>query len=243
MNDSEFECPHCGTMVYIEATRCPNCGLSFYPLDDEDEEDAHDIAGEGGASAWLGEAGAAIATILAGSLVSWAIAFGVHFTLSRLFSAQSITFTGKAVLFVSAPIGALAGGYVSGGIARQRPTLYGLAVGMLSIGNAILLETYWRAVTLQSLLEPGALLNWALILLAGLAGAKIAVDRHKQHILEELFFPAQSAEELYQDLYAKVGHDHEIVERLVEFERRKTPEATRTTLLKNAIRRWERDNR
>jgi hypothetical protein len=50
-------------------------------------------------------------------------------------------------------------------------------------------------------------------------------------------------EDLYQNLLAKVMHDREIVERLIEYERRYTPNASREELLRGAIIRWERDNR
>ncbi len=60
---------------------------------------------------------------------------------------------------------------------------------------------------------------------------------------EELFgaFSQQQAE-LYDDLLRKVGGEAATVERLVEFERQQAPGATRTELLRNAIRRWEHDN-
>ncbi len=48
---------------------------------------------------------------------------------------------------------------------------------------------------------------------------------------------------LYNDLLLKVGGDPQAVERLVEFERQLLPRATRTEWLRNAIARWERDNR
>ena len=50
-------------------------------------------------------------------------------------------------------------------------------------------------------------------------------------------------EELYQDLYAKAGHDAEVVERLIEHERRQSPHADRKELIQRAIDRWLRDNR
>jgi hypothetical protein len=32
--ESDIECPHCGAMAPAELTRCPRCGLSFYPEDE-----------------------------------------------------------------------------------------------------------------------------------------------------------------------------------------------------------------
>ena len=49
-------------------------------------------------------------------------------------------------------------------------------------------------------------------------------------------------ENLYMDLYTKVGHDVERVERLIENERKRSPHASRMYLIQRAIDRWLRDN-
>ena len=56
--------------------------------------------------------------------------------------------------------------------------------------------------------------------------------------------PPTSPEEkdLYMDLYTKVGHDIELVERLIEYERKRSPHASRIYLIQRAIDRWLRDN-
>lgn len=60
---------------------------------------------------------------------------------------------------------------------------------------------------------------------------------------EELFGAfLQQQSDLYDDLLRKVGGDPAAVERLVEFERQRQPDANRTVLLRNAIQRWEHDN-
>ena len=38
MFDNEIECPRCGETVYHELTRCPECGLNYYPFDDQEQE-------------------------------------------------------------------------------------------------------------------------------------------------------------------------------------------------------------
>ena len=48
---------------------------------------------------------------------------------------------------------------------------------------------------------------------------------------------------LFNDLLHKVGGDRSAVERLIEYERRQKPNATRLTCLQNAISRWEHENR
>jgi hypothetical protein len=60
---------------------------------------------------------------------------------------------------------------------------------------------------------------------------------------EEVFGDSLDQAFLYNDLLHKVGGDGEIVERLIAFESRRSPDGNRITWLKNAIRRWERDNR
>ena len=61
---------------------------------------------------------------------------------------------------------------------------------------------------------------------------------------EELFGAfIQQQSDLYDELLLKAGGDPAVVERLVEFERSQSPGANRTVCLRNAIRRWEHDNR
>ena len=36
--DDEIECANCGAYVYIELTRCPNCGVSLYEPEDTEEK-------------------------------------------------------------------------------------------------------------------------------------------------------------------------------------------------------------
>lgn len=66
--------------------------------------------------------------------------------------------------------------------------------------------------------------------------------RGKPHVAEELFSGALMEAALFDDLLKKVGGDRTVVERLIEFEHRQKPSATRLTCLQNAIQRWEREN-
>lgn len=54
--------------------------------------------------------------------------------------------------------------------------------------------------------------------------------------------PGQEAD-LYEELLTKVGRDHGIADRLIEFERKKAPTAGRAEWIRRAIERWLRDNR
>jgi hypothetical protein len=65
----------------------------------------------------------------------------------------------------------------------------------------------------------------------------------KPYSAEEVFGDALDQAFYYQDLLAKVGGDNAAVERLVRFEKELKPNGNRILWLKNAIQRWERDNR
>jgi hypothetical protein len=60
---------------------------------------------------------------------------------------------------------------------------------------------------------------------------------------EDLFSGAMQEAILFDDLLRKVGGDRSVVDRLIEYERRKNPGATRLACLQNAIQRWEQENR
>ena len=67
--------------------------------------------------------------------------------------------------------------------------------------------------------------------------------RGENHPAEELFTGAMREAILFDDLLRKVGGDRSTVERLIEYERQKRPNATRLTCLQNAISHWEQENR
>lgn len=67
--------------------------------------------------------------------------------------------------------------------------------------------------------------------------------RREPHPAEELFTGAMREAILFDDLLRKVGGDRSKVERLIEYERKQRPNATRLTCLQNAISRWEQENR
>ena len=67
--------------------------------------------------------------------------------------------------------------------------------------------------------------------------------RGEPHPAEELFTGALREAALFDDLLRKVGGDRSVVERLIAYERGQKPNATRSTHLQNAIRRWQQENR
>jgi len=67
--------------------------------------------------------------------------------------------------------------------------------------------------------------------------------RKEHHPAEELFLGAIREAMLFDDLLRKVGGDRSVVERLIDYERKQKPNATRLICLQNAISRWEHENR
>lgn len=65
----------------------------------------------------------------------------------------------------------------------------------------------------------------------------------KPYTAEEVFGNPLEQALLYDDLLRKVGGDEFVVERLIALEKKESPNGTRTVWIKNAIQRWERDNR
>ena len=54
---------------------------------------------------------------------------------------------------------------------------------------------------------------------------------------------SRKEKQLYQKLLQRSRGDRQLVERLIEYERRRSPDSSRIDLLQSAIYRWQRDNR
>jgi hypothetical protein len=65
----------------------------------------------------------------------------------------------------------------------------------------------------------------------------------KPYPAELLFGTSIDQAGLFNDLLIKVGGDRATVERLIDFERQRSPQGNRILWLRNAIQRWEQDNR
>jgi hypothetical protein len=236
MEENEFECPRCGERVYYELGRCPNCGLNFYNPEDEPDD---------WRQRWSGPQrvpGISLIAIAAGWAISGMVAVLAYIALNQVFRAGLKGQPGWIFIMGSTALGSFVGAYLAGRISSYRPILQGLIVGGLNLGFVILLDAYNRNLVIGNIIRWQTLVAWGLTALAGLAGGRL-ISWQEMRGIERLFFPEDREEELYQDLLAKVGYDREIVERLVEYERKRDPGAPRTVLLKNAIERWERDNR
>jgi hypothetical protein len=234
MDDNTFECPKCGAKIYPEMTRCPQCGQNMYP---EDEESL------------LNEAGYATAgwsTTLGGVLVGWMIAAGIalilNFVVATFVSPSMLGGLGKSILVLAGLVGALVGGYVCAGVARQHPKLLGGVVGAITLPVLVLLATHWMEVTAGFLFSPTVLLAGLLTILAGLLGGWLNA-RFSQISDGKEKSPVHGWEDLlYQDLLHKVRFNRSTADRLIAYERKQDPQASRLKLIQNAIERWERDN-
>jgi hypothetical protein len=235
MNETEINiiCPRCGAKVYYELNQCPQCGLDFYPEQEEIISDKEDYS-----PAWLHS----LKGIIPGWMVAGIIVFLFHYLLAQFFTPNSLNLTGSIILFLAGPLGAFAGGYTVSAIVRRQEIIHALAIFLSTVIVVILLDTHWWDVSVSFLLLPLSVINWLVILVSAIGGA--------------LFYPALQRggikwphwsngedKRLYQDLVIKARYDHDRVERLIEYERRRTPSASRKELIKSAIDRWERDNR
>lgn len=230
-NVGEMECPNCGERVYEEVLVCPRCGLHFYP-DEESSPEVYETPSSNKAFSF--------SAILAGWVVSAGIAFLINYAASRIWSPQALSPGGQFLVSAAAPVGALAGGYLAAVLAREKVFIHGLAVALPSLLSAILLETFWFDPFSQPL-RPATVFNWIALLLAGVLGAWIwsrtnAIRRFPS-------WPKPGQQRLYNDLLPLVRHDINTAERLIDYERRRIPNATREQLIKNAIDRLNRDRR
>lgn len=66
---------------------------------------------------------------------------------------------------------------------------------------------------------------------------------NKPYSAEDVFGNSLDPKGLYDDLLRRTGGNKEAVDGLIEFERRLSPDSTRLAWIRNAIQRWERDNR
>jgi hypothetical protein len=235
MDDNTFECPQCGAAVYPEMTRCPSCGHNMYPEDEQLLPVAADSE--------ISKIGSAVGSILVGLLITSAIALIFHFIVASFSTPQSLGVIGAVILFLGGPVGALAGGYVSGGMTPDRAVLFGGMIGLLSLPLLLLFTTHWVEVTASFLINPIVLGSGVATILAGIAGGwlhiKLSVDTSWKERLQ-----VRGWEDLlYQDLLRKVRFNGSAADRLIEYERKQNPNASRLKLIQNAIERWERDNR
>ena len=236
MDDDTYECPQCGARVYPEMTRCPQCGHNMYP---EDEEGSGVLESQSEAGGW----GSLLGSLFVGWITAAGIALVVHFIIASFAAPGMLGTAGTLFLLLGGPLGALAGGYLCSSIGKQRPLLLGALVGVLAIPVLLLLATHWVQVTLAVVFSPLMLVEWVLTVLAGVAGGWLSTIMGASSQWQERWKMRSWEDFLYQDLLRKVRFNGSAADRLIEYERRQDPQATRFKLIQNAIERWERDNR
>ena len=230
---SDLECPHCGATFSYELTRCPNCGVNLYFPEEEDGEFSQAFTS-------FVDSFRLPLGILPGWIVAIVLSFSLYLPIRFTFTAPQSQYVVYAIVVACVAVGTFAGGFLAVRVAKEHFILDALLVGLAGIGIVIVILLHeWGTV----LPFPSVTLGWLLILGAGYGGAKIAEKALQKVTVETLFVVPPTVENLYQDLFIKVGYDHEVAKRLIEYERQRTPHATRSQLIRSAVQRWERDNR
>jgi hypothetical protein len=235
MDDNTFECPNCGSVIYPEFTRCPQCGQNMYP-----EENTTTFPDEEATTLTWGKT---LGIVLIGWLVAAGIATVVHFVYAELVTPAQLGNFGKTILLLAGPFGALVGGYICAGLARRNVKILGGLVGLLTLPVLVLLATHWVRAKFSLLFHPWILGVGILIIIAGVCGGWIYEKTSLNVEWQEKRKIRGWEDLLYQDLLRKVRFNGSAADRLIEYERRQDPQASRLKLIQSAIERWERDNR
>jgi predicted RNA-binding Zn-ribbon protein involved in translation (DUF1610 family) len=235
MDDNTFECPNCGAKIYPEMTRCPQCGQNMYPEDEVSRPSNVGLTVAG----W----GSTLGFLLIGWMIACGIALILHFIIASFFSPSMLGGLGKAVLFLAGPVGALVGGYVSASLAKLYPKLLGGLVGAFTLPVLALFSTHWVQVNLSLLITPWMLLAGLVTILAGVGGGWMNVKSSGNADWKEKWQVRGWEDLLYQDLLRKVRFNGSAADRLIDYEHKQDPLASRLKQIQNALERWERDNR
>jgi hypothetical protein len=204
-----------------------------------DENDPAQAVAERPAPGWL--------AILGPLLIGWMIAAGiatlVHFIVAAFARPYMLPGWGEAILLAAGPLGALVGAFVCTGLTRKRYLLMGGLTGVLTLPAVVLLATYWVMVDLSVLFSLTSIVMGFSTVIAGVVGGWLNQRFGPESRAQEEFRVHGWEDLLYQDLLRKVRFNRHAAERLVEYERKQDPAASRLKLIENAIERWERDNR
>jgi uncharacterized protein YneF (UPF0154 family) len=234
-HSNQIECAHCGTSFYYELNECPNCGINVYFPDDEDNP-----AETSELFTHLVKVFRLPFAVLVGWVVTVGVGFSIYLPIRFAFTAPHSSLMIYAWIILSLSLGAFAGGFAFARIVQKAINVGSVLISIAGIAIAIMMSlSEWGIVLPLSL---GTLVGWVLIVVASFWGAYIADKMMKEVLIDDLFSQAVKHTGFYENLLAKVGHDHAVVERLIEHERQRAPKATRSELIQNAISRWERDN-
>jgi hypothetical protein len=207
----------------------------MYPEDEQDSE----VDGEASSAGWVSGLGA----VLIGWLIAVGIALLLHFVIASFISPAMLGIFSKLILLLAGPLGVVAGSYVVAGIDHHHTRWLGGVVGILTLPILILLATHWVEVNLQFILNLWVILAGLLTILAGILGSWLHYKFSQDTVWKERWQVRGWEDLLYQDLLRKVRFNGSAADRLIEYERKQDPQASRLKLIQNAIERWEHDNR
>ena len=238
LEPNQIECTNCGEPFDLALTRCPHCDMVIYPLEGDEQqwEDSQDQR----APTKIGLLAHAVGLVIAGGLTAIMISMLSYIFIRNLVITQESPIAIIIAISSCMLLGSLVGGYLAGRFARTRFVQHGIYVGVVNlfISLPLIAREFGSVESYLWLLPIGGL-----SLAAGYAGARLALRHMREELVNELFTPVLDQADLYSELLEKVRFDHQTAERLIEYERQRTPEAGRATLIQSAIRRWERDNR
>jgi hypothetical protein len=231
---NDLECPHCGATFNYELTRCPNCGVNIYfPEDEEDGEFSKVFSRFVDSFRFpLG--------ILTGWIVAIALSLSLYIPIRFAFTMPQSQYVVYSVVVVCVAAGTFAGGFFAVRVAREKIVLSAVLIGLVGVGIAVVILLLEWTILFPF---PSVTLGWLVILAASFGGVKAAEKMLRKVTFESLFVVRPTEENLYQDLFIKTGYDHDTAKRLIEYERLRAPQAKRSQLIRNAIQRWEHDNR
>ncbi len=194
-------------------------------------------------------------------LIGWGIAVAVFIGIRYVFSPIWDVQVRTIIILAGIPLGAMAGGYYVGRNSARYALLQSFLIAILEMLVLWLLRMMplnWiiAAVTLAAA-PVGMIIAQRL---AFSASGTIFISSRSYGSARNFYSPPPPprkritdpitrlldrwrANRLYQQLLHRVRMDHEIADRLIDYERRRTPYARRETLIRNAMERLSRDNR
>jgi hypothetical protein len=165
------------------------------------------------------------------ALMAALLAFGVFGAVRFLFGSFFNPGVRALGVMVGFPLGAFTAGYWAGIQTKDRPWLYALFATGVLFGVSMLFNTL-----------PDNAISLLLGLVGGPLGAWLAARGGFSSLGVNLRMPERE-DQLYQTLLLRVRQDRYMADRLIDFERRRSPNAPRSRLIQDAIERIERDRR
>ena len=235
LDHNKMECARCGGIFDYELTECPHCGVNIYFPDDENRErDNETLANTKKALRFP-------FAVIAGWFITAFIGFLLYIPIRFALTTSPPEIVVVVLATVSLSIGAFAGGFIFIRANQEKSRLGGSIQIVFSVVLGVLV--FLSEGDSALLLSPLPLLGLLGIGFAAFSGIRVAENMLREAMLDGLFAPVVESQKIYQELLSKINHDHLVAERLIEHEREYTPKAMRHTLIENAIKRWNRDNR